>query len=494
MPTLGELRRALGDDLAPVTTLATDLRPDREVSGVHISEMLDPTPYLEGGELLLTVGMAVTGHSSQARAYATRLARFGVAGLGFGLGPVHDTVPASLVRACATAGLPLFVVPAPTPFLTVARTYWTLVATSGQEELSASLGAQRDLVRAAAGPQPVPALVRTLAGAVHGWAAQLSPHGDVLEVWPRASRRVAGHLAGELTRLGAGAHSSASLPIGDDDVVVQPLSSRGRLTGFIAMGCPRPMRAPDRSLVLTACALLALQTHQHRRGTAGPRAARDCLARLVLAGYLDAARALGADLGMPPLSARVRLVAFSGLAGATADEVLDAIDADLPRALQQLVVAVDVDEIWAVVPAAGAALALPALAQVREQRAPQARLLVSTELEVAEISAHRPSLRRQLREMVPGSVRDLACPPQKAGAGRPLLDPLFDYRRGDLVGAVVTYLRHRGRWEPAAQELGVHRNTLRHRIGIAMRVLDADLEDPDVASTTWLALRDRGLT
>ncbi|HEY9376814.1 MAG TPA: PucR family transcriptional regulator ligand-binding domain-containing protein, partial [Jiangellaceae bacterium] len=30
---------------------------DREISWVHASELADPTPYLEGGELLLSLGM-----------------------------------------------------------------------------------------------------------------------------------------------------------------------------------------------------------------------------------------------------------------------------------------------------------------------------------------------------------------------------------------------------------------------------------------------------
>ena len=45
----------------------------------------------------------------------------------------------------------------------------------------------------------------------------------------------------------------------------------------------------------------------------------------------------------------------------------------------------------------------------------------------------------------------------------------------------------------AARDLGIHRNTLRHRIGVASRVLGADLNDPDVASRLWLALRAAGL-
>jgi purine catabolism regulator len=133
VPTLPALCRALGPDLAPVTDLPV---PDVEVAGVHVSELTDPTAYLQGGELLLTTGMGLTGHEAQARAYAARLARHGVVGIGLGLGPIHDEVPRTLQRACEAAGLVLFVVPAPTPFLTVARTYWKLLAQAGHEELS----------------------------------------------------------------------------------------------------------------------------------------------------------------------------------------------------------------------------------------------------------------------------------------------------------------------------------------------------------------------
>jgi purine catabolism regulator len=489
VPTLTELCRALGDDLSPV---AGATLPERTVTGVHISELMDPTPYLEGGELLLTIGMALSGHAAQADAYTARLVRLGVAALGFGVGPIHDQVPDTLVRACEATGLPLLVVPAPTPFLTVARKYWSLIALAGQEELSASLGAHQDLVRAAAGPNPVSAVVRTLAVAVEGWASQLSPEGEVLEVWPRTRRRSASQLAAELGRLGAGPHASATLPIGDDDVVLHPLIIRGRLTGFVATGCPRPMNVHDRQLVLTACSLLALQAEQQRRGTAGPRAARACVARLVLAGHLDAARALAVELGMSPLHPRVRVAALSGLTGTTAEEVLDAIEAALPRRLQQLVAAADAEEIWAILQPTDSANALAIIERVRALRAPDARLLVSDELDVAEISVHRPGMRRGLQEMAPGEERDLARPQTPGSVGRSL-EPLLNYTRTDLLGAVVAYLRHRGQWEAAANELGVHRNTLRHRIGTSMRVMDVNLDDPDVASTIWLMLRARGL-
>jgi len=69
------------------------------------------------------------------------------------------------------------------------------------------------------------------------------------------------------------------------------------------------------------------------------------------------------------------------------------------------------------------------------------------------------------------------------------VETLRAQERGDLLATVQCYLRNRGQWEPAARELGIHRNSLRHRIGIAQRLLGAELDDPDVAANLWLALR-----
>lgn len=66
---------------------------------------------------------------------------------------------------------------------------------------------------------------------------------------------------------------------------------------------------------------------------------------------------------------------------------------------------------------------------------------------------------------------------------------LRGYARADLVATVRAYLRHRGQWEGAARDLGVHRNSLRHRMAIVSVLLQADPDDPDVAANLWLALR-----
>ena len=52
---------------------------------VHITELVDPTPWLKGGELLLTTGIQLNGPKVQ-HELIDRLAEHEIAGLGFGTG------------------------------------------------------------------------------------------------------------------------------------------------------------------------------------------------------------------------------------------------------------------------------------------------------------------------------------------------------------------------------------------------------------------------
>ncbi|MQA93562.1 MAG: hypothetical protein GEV11_02590 [Streptosporangiales bacterium] len=68
--------------------------------------------------------------------------------------------------------------------------------------------------------------------------------------------------------------------------------------------------------------------------------------------------------------------------------------------------------------------------------------------------------------------------------------PLLEYEtRADLVGSLRAYLAAAGRWDAAAESLGVHRHTLRYRIGRIRDLLGRDLDDPTVRAELWLALQ-----
>jgi PucR family transcriptional regulator, purine catabolism regulatory protein len=90
----------------------------RNVRWVHSTELADPTPWLKGGELLLTTGLALGGPKAQ-RELIDRLADHEIAGLGFGTGFSFKRLPAALVAAARRRGFPLFEVPYELPFIAI---------------------------------------------------------------------------------------------------------------------------------------------------------------------------------------------------------------------------------------------------------------------------------------------------------------------------------------------------------------------------------------
>src|SRR6476646_1666998 len=88
------------------------------VRWVHSSELVDPTPWLKGGEMLLTTGIQLEGPKVQ-REYLERLVEHDIAALGFGTGFRHRRIPAALVKAADQRGFPVFEVPYELPFIAI---------------------------------------------------------------------------------------------------------------------------------------------------------------------------------------------------------------------------------------------------------------------------------------------------------------------------------------------------------------------------------------
>jgi purine catabolism regulator len=88
------------------------------VRWVHSTELPDPTPWLRGGELLLTTGIQLDGPKTQ-RELIERLADHEIAGLGFGTGFRHKRLPAALVKEARKRSFPLFEVPYELPFIAI---------------------------------------------------------------------------------------------------------------------------------------------------------------------------------------------------------------------------------------------------------------------------------------------------------------------------------------------------------------------------------------
>ncbi|MDN5920830.1 MAG: PucR family transcriptional regulator ligand-binding domain-containing protein, partial [Pseudonocardia sp.] len=116
---------------------------------MHSSELPDPTPYLDGGELLLTTGLGPD--AAGPAAYVARLAAHGVVGLGFGTGLGHDTIPDELVDGCVAHGLALVEIPERTPFIAITKAVSASLAADSYAQVVRTDEAQRALTAAALG-------------------------------------------------------------------------------------------------------------------------------------------------------------------------------------------------------------------------------------------------------------------------------------------------------------------------------------------------------
>ncbi|UXA19587.1 PucR family transcriptional regulator [Mycobacterium sp. SMC-4] len=117
-PSLRDLLQRAGLGLSAADDAAGDL--DRPVSWVHTTEMRDPSRYLRGGELVCTVGISLQS-DEDCGVFVAALTRAGAAGVCFGIGDGHDTVPAALLAQSRRNRLPVLIAPPSVPFSQVSR-------------------------------------------------------------------------------------------------------------------------------------------------------------------------------------------------------------------------------------------------------------------------------------------------------------------------------------------------------------------------------------
>lgn len=107
--------------------LAGESHLGRAVRWVHVTELLNPADFLEGGELVLTTGMPYPEDASELRDYVDQLADVGAAGLIVELGHRYRKVPDELVAACRAREVPLVELARGVRFIDVTQTVHALI-------------------------------------------------------------------------------------------------------------------------------------------------------------------------------------------------------------------------------------------------------------------------------------------------------------------------------------------------------------------------------
>ncbi|MEV6057975.1 PucR family transcriptional regulator [Streptomyces sp. NPDC052107] len=140
---------------------------ERAVRWAHTTELLDPAPYLRGGELVCTVGASLT-HPEACCSFVAAVSGANAAALCFGTGDLHEEIPSALVDACQQRGLPLLHAPKGVPFIRVAE-YLSerRVAAEIQENRRAELLMSK-LLAAVRAQVPVSGMVAIVAESLRG--------------------------------------------------------------------------------------------------------------------------------------------------------------------------------------------------------------------------------------------------------------------------------------------------------------------------------------
>ncbi|MQY15984.1 Purine catabolism regulatory protein [Streptomyces sp. RB5] len=542
MLTLGALVRHPGLRLG---VLAGDGRLGAGVRWAQTSELSDPGPWLDGGELLLTTGMKLDVDDPDAmRRYVEGLTGAGVVALGFGVGVTHDSVPKSLVEAAADGGLPLLEVPRTTPFIAISKAVSAAVAADRYQAVTAGFEAQRDLTRAALADGGQSTVVARLAAHLGGWAALYDTSGALIAAAPEWAAGRARALRPDVERLRDRPAPASAVVAGGPDgadgsggpeqgagdrVELQSLGSGRRSCGVLAVGTDTALDTVARYAVHAAVALLTLTTERSLSFQAAEQRLGTAVLRLLLSGHPEHARAVAGPLYGGLLDAPVRLMA------AEAAEPQDGQDAALTEFADALeTVALTSGEPVLVVPDGGRLLVLAAdagaVARAAEEHAavvedrypgsvgppggsrpaaartplpltvgvsaPAGPAAVPAAYKQAEqavsVARRRGRVLVEHEDLAAGSVLPLLADDAVQAFADGLLRALREHDatgRGDLVESLRAWLSRHGQWDAAAADLGVHRHTLRYRMRRVEEILGRSLDDPDARMELWLALK-----
>ncbi|MFJ8810166.1 PucR family transcriptional regulator [Streptomyces sp. NPDC102490] len=545
-PTLASL---VHHSALKLTVRAGEDRLDVPVRWAHVSELADPVPYMEGGELLLMTALKLDAEDPEAmRRYVKRLADAGVVGLGFAVGVNYDHVPEALVDAARHEGLPLLEVPRRTPFLAISKAVSAAIAADQYRAVTAGFAAQRELTRRTLTDGPE-GLLAALAAQVDGWAALYDASGAVVAAAPEWAGRRAARLTADVQRLRerpapassvVGGAGNPEHPENADRVELHSLGTSRRPRSALAVGTAAALGTAERYAVHSAIALLTLTTERSRSlHEAGLRIDAAVL-RMLLAGEPDHARTVAGDLYGGLLDAPFRMiVAESSAARARASTaapstgdpggdtggdppgalgaLAEAAESAAARSGEAVLVVPEGERLVVLATDGGAAVAavvehasaLEAARPVSESRAggdedglvvglsaPSGPIAASAAYQQARqalsVARRRGRVCVEHEHVAAGSVLPLLADDAVRAFADGLLRALRDHDatgRGDLVASVRAWLSRHGQWDAAAADLGVHRHTLRYRMRRVEEILGRSLDDPDVRMELWLALK-----
>lgn len=502
-------------DLRLTGLYGDDTAWERPVRWVCTTDLLDPTRYLTGGELVVS-GLMWRSTPRDSERFVSAIAGAGAAGLAAG-DLVFGSIPDDVVQACRRHDLPLIEVPVEISFASLTEFVIGAVTAAREARLAATVGRQRQMLAAVAEGRGLDDLAARVSRETGLVCRVVTPTGRCVVPGPTPlPREVLDHVTAAFLsadRLPA-VTSSRSQPAFSVFPVGPALGQRVT-SWFVLVEGSWAEWPPDLGEVVGELAAIAAldRTMRHETSRVARLIAEDALAMV----------AAGAG-GQPETAVRLRQAGIDPrepIAVATAGfverpDLVETARSVLEDAVAHLgtpVVAVSQDgSATALVPAGDAAFAdvlRGGLARL-EPGVGRSRLTVgiSQAVEPGALSGALDEARyaRRLAGLRTGGVAVvtstevtshvllLASVPddvRRTFAAR-VLGPVLDYdasHRADLIPTLRAFLDCSGSWSRAAQQLGLHVNTVRYRIGRVEELTGRDLARLTDRVDVFLAVR-----
>jgi purine catabolism regulator len=499
---------------------------DAPVRWVHITELPDPTPWLSGGELLLTTGIQLDTDRRQ-REFVRILSGHHLAGLGFGTGFDHDALPAALLEEARELAFPVFEVPYELPFIALTEKAFTRLVNEQYEVLQRGIAIHKRLERLVLEESGLDEVVRALAAATGGAVCVLSSRGEMIS--SKAFRRrlpdeAMEQVRAEVVRRGEEL-SNGSARLADNgefapdhpDIagrsLVLPVSLRGRgapQAWLVAARDTGGLGDFERLILQQAATVVALELMRQRamRDTER-RLAGDVLAEALTGRLSTRLRPFG-------IGQSAAVLVFGGADGAPAPQAEGELDRFLADAGVGALVATRERLLCAVVDAQDHVDPIALTERAGEAIFPDAGSLRAAASRAAPVGALRRTFHEARCALEAAALTNGSSPPvasyRDLGAFQLLLSlqddealrlycdsvlgPLEDAsgEYGDeLIRSLEAFIEQNGQWERAARELYCHRHTLRYRIRRVEQLTGRDLSNARDRIEFWLALRAREL-
>lgn len=492
---MASVKDVLGDPALGLTALHLP-HPDADVRWVAVSELDDPTPFLEGGEILLTTALEMATWEDEWDDYIRRLVAARVCALGLAVDLTLESAPPRLITAAQRWQINLVEIPRRTTFVAVSRAVAELVRAEESRAAQRGLEIHQALTRAAARSDEPEEILKTLAAALDGMACLVSVDGlvQVGPLGPKSAMFADTMVTEEVARIRPrGLRAASSVPGSGGTLMLQPIGVHGRPARYLVVGFEGSGTTVHRAAIAAAVVLLNLaEEHRHDRLETRRKLASRAIELLIHGDLRGAELLLGAsandDVQLPQTVAALRAAGGAE----ELEEVVDALDqtSARPGILARGVVG-------------GEFVALGRGSAIRDLAGEVARRLrvgVGRSTSIEEVGVSYRTAGQALegarvgdptiwRERAAGGVAALLEPAQARAFAEGLLLGFRADEDADLLVTLTSFLRHHGSHVRIARELGIHRNTVAQRVRAIEARLGRSLDDPQTRVDAWTALQ-----